>query len=204
VYISNMTLRERLLFWLAYIRGRTPWDTDVTPPELVQTIEGPDAVPPGRALDLGCGTGTNVLYLARHGWDAVGVDFIGRPIEQARDKAEKAGVSAQFFTGDVTRLEEIDGLVGSFDLALDIGCFHSLASKDREDYAVGLGRRLRPGAMFLLYAWGPREEGAPGRGISSVQVESIFAPHLHLERKQHGEERGRPSTWYWFRYLPES
>jgi cyclopropane fatty-acyl-phospholipid synthase-like methyltransferase len=195
---------ERLLFWLAYLRGRAPWDTNVTPPELVQTVEGPNGLAPGRALDLGCGTGTNVIYLVRHGWEVVGVDFVDKPIRKARQKADDAGVTAQFFTGDVTRLEKINGLAGSFDLVVDIGCFHSLDSDDWEYYAGGLFERLRPRATYLLYAWGPRSDEKPGRGVSPAQIEAIFGPHLSLERKRQGEERGRPSFWYWFRCISAS
>ena len=43
---------------------------------------------PGRALDLGCGTGTNVLWLAQHGWTAVGVDRSPIAIESARRRAD--------------------------------------------------------------------------------------------------------------------
>ena len=61
---------QRLLynFWYYF---NPPWDTGVTPPEVVEAIEGSKALTPGRALDLGCGTGTNGLYLARHGWEVV-------------------------------------------------------------------------------------------------------------------------------------
>ncbi len=48
-----------LFFRLAYVIGFKPWDSGVPPPELVSVVEGPGALPPGRALDLGCGTGTN-------------------------------------------------------------------------------------------------------------------------------------------------
>src|SRR5438132_11612963 len=64
-------------FQLAYLVGFKPWDSGVPPPELVEVVEGPQALEPGRALDLGCGTGTNCIYLAEHGWDATGVDFVG-------------------------------------------------------------------------------------------------------------------------------
>jgi cyclopropane fatty-acyl-phospholipid synthase-like methyltransferase len=134
----------------------------------------------------------------------VGVDFVTKAVQQARKKAEAAGVAARFFAGDVTRLANIEGLGDAFDLAVDIGCLHSLKPADRERYASGLVQRLRPGATYILYAWGPRDGGEPGRAMPPNQVAELFAPHLHLLRTQQGEERGRPSNWYWFAAAPEN
>lgn len=196
-----MLKRDRLSFWLAYLRDRAPWDTNVTPPELMQTIEGPGALPSGRALDLGCGTGTNVIYLAQRGWEAVGVDFVKKAIRRARKKAHLASVPARFFWGDVTQLDRVDGLDGRFDLALDIGCFHALTPDGRTRYAVNVVDRLRPGATFLLYA---REQFRDRkRGVKPEQVTATFAPHLRVACIQPGEERGRRSAWYWLKRLSD-
>jgi predicted TPR repeat methyltransferase len=67
-----------LLYRGAYRLGLKPWDTGVVPPELVALVEGPDALRPGRALDLGCGTGTHVVYLEHRGWLTTGVDLAGQ------------------------------------------------------------------------------------------------------------------------------
>jgi SAM-dependent methyltransferase len=202
-YSMAMSIQSRLKFWLAYVFGETPWDTGETPPELKKTIEGAEALPPGRALDLGCGTGTNALYLARHGWEAVGVDFVDRAIQEARQKAQKAGAGVRFFQGDVTRLHQIEGLAGPFDLALDIGCLHSLTTEERQRYAAGLVPWLRPSATYLLYAWGPDPGEDDGRGVSREQVATLYAPQLQIRCVQQGEERGRPSAWYWLEFSPE-
>ena len=53
-------------------------------------VEGADRLATGRALDLGCGTGTNSIYLAQHGWETTGVDFVPRAIGIAKRKAEAA------------------------------------------------------------------------------------------------------------------
>src|SRR5262245_10764185 len=120
---------RRLSYALAFRTGRTPWDTGVTPPEVVELIEGPDALPTGRALDLGCGTGTNLVYLAEHGWAVTGVESDGSALDAAEHRL--AGIpDAQVFHGDVTRLEDVP-VETPFDLALDIGCFHSIAPSRR-------------------------------------------------------------------------
>jgi SAM-dependent methyltransferase len=192
-------IAKRLRFWLAYLRGRTPWDTNVTPPELVYTITGPDALTPGRALDLGCGTGTNVIFLAQHGWDAVGIDFVDHAIRRARKKAAKSGVTAHFFAGDVTRLETIPGLTGSFDLIVDIGCLHSLSPEGQMSYARGLKGRLRSDGTFLLYAWLSHHRATDTVQEDVDHVARLFEPELRVHASQRGEERGRPTAWYWFR-----
>ena len=138
-------------FERAYRRGRAPWDTGVTPPEVVEEASG---MQPGRALDVGCGTGTNVLWLAQHGWTATGVDRSATAIESARRKADWTA-SAMFAEGDVTRLEELQ-VDGPFDLILDIGCFHGLPARRRDAYVRQVARVARPGARMMIFAFGPR------------------------------------------------
>ena len=95
-----------------YRLGRPIWDIP-TPPELIEVVEGPSALPAGRALHLGCGTSPNVAYLAQHGWRATGVDFSKTAISKARKDAE--GIAgAEFVVADVTRLAE-SGVTGPFD-----------------------------------------------------------------------------------------
>ena len=53
-------------------------------------IEGPAALKAGRALDIGCGTGTDTIYLARHGWEVTAVDMVPNALTAARQKARAA------------------------------------------------------------------------------------------------------------------
>ena len=94
-------------FRAMYRFGFTPWDSGVTPPELKELIEGPQARTPAKALDLGCGTGTNALYMTQHGWDVTAIDFVPRAITMAKAKAAAANASRRLIRGDVTRLEEL-------------------------------------------------------------------------------------------------
>src|SRR5579862_4290827 len=165
--MSAMALMNlsRLFYWNAYRRGRPPWDTGITPPELVNSIEGGQALPAGKALDLGCGTGTNSIYLAQHGWDVSAVDFTARALERASEKAARAGVMVKFYRGDVTRLGELP-LRGPFDLLFDLGCFHSLPSHSRIGYAQGVERLSNPGTLLLLYAVVPHKIGRRMVGVT--------------------------------------
>ena len=179
---------QKLFFHLMYWR-KPPWDTGISPPELVAFIESHS---PGRALDLGCGTGTNVITLSRAGWETVGVDFVGKAIRKARQKARQAGIQASFYVDDVTRLEKIKD---RFDLILDIGCFHSLPSDRRQAYLKNLERLLSPNGTYLLYAF-LKENEQEQRGLGAVDLQALNKRFSLMER-QDGSERGlRPSAWF--------
>jgi SAM-dependent methyltransferase len=183
----------RWKFRWRYWRHQTPWDTRITPPEVMDFIT---RNPPGNALDLGCGTGTNAITLARHGWQATGVDFAPRAIRTARRKAAMAGVKIDFHVADVTDLRV---LADAYDFALDIGCLFTLAKAERWKYAKELSRLLRSDGCFMLYAWLPRPWHGGRAGISAEEVESLLHPDFSKVRSVIGEEGGHPSAWYWFR-----
>jgi SAM-dependent methyltransferase len=115
------------------------------------------------------------------------VDFAGRAIAKARRRARDAGVSCTFLVGDVTRL----ALAGPFDLALDIGCLHSIPASGRGGYASGLARAVRPGGTYLLYAFAP---GGPAFGLTRDEVRGAFAEAFEVASVEEG--KGRPSAWY--------
>ena len=185
----------KYFFEFQYRFSQPRWDTGITPPEVVETIERGN-IRPGHALDLGCGTGTNAIYLARAGFQVVGVDFSGKAIAAARDKAQAANVPIEFHTGDVTRLEFLSD---RFDFVLDIGCFHSIEPVRRKNYAAELARLTQPGALFMLYAFGPRQTWLRKLGATPDEVKQTFAQNFLLERVEEGMDRGEfRSAWYWF------
>ena len=186
-------LPNRWKFQWRYWRRRTPWDTQVTPPEVMEFIQ---RTPPGKALDLGCGTGTNAIALALHGWRVTGVDFIPDAIFAARAKAARSGVAVDFLVASVT---DLSALSGPFDYALDIGCLHALKAEDRVRYAANLSPLLRPQAWYMLYAWLPRPSEGGVVGISTEEVESLLRGNFSSVTTSIGEENDNPSAWYWFR-----
>jgi SAM-dependent methyltransferase len=168
------------------------------PPEII-TLAG--TLPAGRALDLGCGTGTTSIYLARRGWQVCGIDFVPTAIYRARKKARQAALSVDFHIADVTRL---DFLRDSFDLAVDIGCLHRLNPEQQTAYAAHLTRLLRPNALFALYAFAPRIMKGRHVGLSREDLIQRFSPGFTLERYVAGSdkddaENGPASAWYTLR-----
>lgn len=183
---------RRLLFELRYLRERTPWDTGISPPELLDFIANH---PPGRALDLGCGTGTNVITLAQHGWSAVGVDVSYLAIRKASRKAADVDGEIRFVHADVVTLE---GIKGPFDLALDIGCFHALETTEKEHYLDNIARRVRPGGTYLLYTWLAPDQEQGGRLLGERDLLRLVNGRFALKQAERGREGSRPSAWFTF------
>lgn len=184
---------RRLGAWLRYnlwYFGKPPWDSGISPPELAAFI---DQHPPGRALDLGCGSGTNLLTLARAGWQVTGVDFALRAALRARRRLRAAGFKARILCRDVTAL---DDLLPGFQLVVDIGCYHSLSAQKKQRYEQNLRRLLAEGGHLLLYG-----KMCVSGGLVGLVEEDIsrLARNLVLVSRQEGFDRGRPSAWLLFR-----
>jgi SAM-dependent methyltransferase len=130
----------------------------------------------GRALDLGCGTGRDAVYLAQQGWSVTGVDAVPQALDAASERARSAGAAgADFLRGDVTRLEQL-GLERGYDLVLDRGCFHGLSDDERAACAAGVNELAAPGAELLIFAFSPGFHGPAPRGISAEELLQRFGP----------------------------
>jgi SAM-dependent methyltransferase len=185
-----------VIFRAMYRLGFTPWDSGQTPPEVKELIEGPDARKPGKALDLGCGTGTNAIYLAQHGWDATGIDFVPRAIETAAAKASAAKVKVRLLRGDVTRLGEL-GVGEGYSFVLDMGCLHSIPEGRRDAYAAGVTRVTKAGADFLIWGFYARPNAFVRVSLTRDEVEHLFGNDWELVRAWGGEQPDRfPGRWY--------
>lgn len=183
---------HRLSFEARYLLGRPPWDTGLTPPEVTAFL---DARPPGRALDIGCGTGTNAVAMARRGWKVTAIDFSRLALRAARRKARAAGLSIDIRRVDAGTLQ---GLQGPFNFALDIGCYHSLAPAGRAGYGARLPELVAPRGVFILFCFlgSPSDSDWPAQS----EIERAFEASFQLDRLDHGLTSGRPSAYFmWVR-----
>jgi SAM-dependent methyltransferase len=146
---------------------------------LQDIIEGTQAIPPGRALDLGCGMGRHAIYLASHGWQVTGLDSSGRALRTARQRAEKVGLNVSFIRGDVTRIEKV-GLTGPFDFFLDGGCFHGMSEDERSRYNNSIMQVAASDSELLIFSFGPGKRGMPPRGAEIGDVERCFSDNWKI------------------------
>lgn len=106
---------------------------------------------PGKAIDIGCGTGRNSVDLAKHGYSVISFDF-AKPVIEVFSEALKDGEfssSIQPICHDVTKPWPVT--TDSIEVAIDTFCFkHQIPVEHREFYRSELDRTLKKGGHFLL------------------------------------------------------
>jgi SAM-dependent methyltransferase len=162
-----------------YATGELPWDVGEPDEHLMRFLAG-GTVSAGRALDVGCGTGTNVVWLAGRGFEATGIDVSSLAIERAKTKAAEAKARCAFFHLDFLE-QNVPG--GPFDLVFDRGCFHVFdEAEQRARFAERVARLLAPDGVWLSLLGStegaPREEGPPRR--SARDIVAAVEPALEL------------------------
>jgi len=183
-----------------YRDGDIPWDHELPPPEVIAVAA---ELPPGRMLDLGCGTARACVYLAARGWQADGVDFVPEAIALAEERVRRAGVAhrVRLFTAPVTSLPFLND---AYDLVLDVGCMHGMSGEELQAYAGEVIRLTRPGGLYLLFAHlNDGTSSEMSRWIAKGEVERLFIPAFTVERVEYGVthvcDTTWPSAWYWLR-----
>ncbi|HVN56556.1 MAG TPA: class I SAM-dependent methyltransferase [Anaerolineaceae bacterium] len=181
-----MAILGQTFYDLAYRFSQPGWDDGSIPDPVLELGSRPG----GRLLDLGCGTGTHAIYLAKRGFSVVGIDFSPRAIELARSKAGQTLENLAFFVHDVTDLSFLDE---SFDVILDVGCLHSLGAVARQRCAGELARLTHPGSQFLIWGMIP---GHFGIGLTAETMSEAFGSFFHLAQVWPSHLHNQASNWY--------
>jgi SAM-dependent methyltransferase len=190
-----------LVYRTAYFLGLKVWDRRRPMSDLVELVEGPSPPPPGRALDIGCGTGTDSIYVAQHGWAVIGVDMVPRALAIAHRRADEAGVSLRFVEGDVTRLSDF-GVGEGYTLLVDFGCFHTIPPDRRDAYVESVSKVAAPGSTFLLSALPARPASSRWRrasqprrsGSASMATDGTSSAPNQFSRRPQGGRRSSRQT----------
>jgi cyclopropane fatty-acyl-phospholipid synthase-like methyltransferase len=190
-----------LSFWdLAYAFG-APWDRGESREELTELVEE-GGLESCRVLDIGCGTGTNVVYLASRGFEASGLDISRVALRKARSKASRRGANCRFYRLDFTDKEAVVSTgLSTFDLLIDSGCYHSLSQKARDRYEDSIQSVSHVGTVYLLWcflqdsAW---RFGPPG--IDRREVQDRFSKNFQI-RDERELETYRTMLFYQMKRL---
>jgi SAM-dependent methyltransferase len=126
--------------------GDTPWDIGKPDFNLIQTVAA-TPIKPCKALEIGCGTGDNAIWLSQQNFHVVGIDASEVAIEKAKSKAGESNVKCDFIVSDIMT-SRIEG--APFGFAFDRGCFHTLGSdRERERFAEIVHGHLGTDGLWL-------------------------------------------------------
>lgn len=159
-----------------YQRGDTPWDSG-RPSEELRRVLAEAKIAPCRAIEFGCGTGTNAVWLAQQGFDVTATDISPLALAQAQRRAADAGARVRFLQADV--LDPPAELTGPFDFFFDRGCYHVVRRDNVEAYLATLRRLTQPGSLGLVLTGNAREPHDPGPPVVSeadlrAELGSVF------------------------------
>jgi SAM-dependent methyltransferase len=188
--------RDRASWDARYAENDLPWDSGKPDIHLVGVLER-HGIRPGNALEIGCGTGTNAIWLAQHGFDVTGQDIAPQAIAKARAKVAAAGVKCDLFAGDIL----VDQVVGApYQFVYDRGVFHVFdAAQDQSRFAARVAELLAPDGVWHSLVGStdgpPRETGPPRHSATEIAVavepyfEILELSSTTFDREDHGHAR---------------
>jgi len=187
-----MTLEKR--FKERYKAGDTPWDIGKPDLNLIQTVTA-TPIRPCKAVEIGCGTGDNSIWLSQQNFQVLGIDASEIAIEKAKEKVLKANARCTFIVSDIFA-RHVEG--APFGFAFDRGCFHILGSdKERKRFAENVNGHLEEGGLWLSLVGNADEQrdgpGPPKRSALDIvnAVEPCFEI-LSLASGHFGSNRPDP------------
>ena len=163
---------------------------------------------PGRALDIGCGAGTDSVFLAEQGWDVTSLDFIPKALEFTCKRAEQAGVSVTPVEADITTWTPPH----SYDLVLDHGLLHNMDPVRYAKYREVVLQAVGDSGEFVLLHWHPLFPDQPNGDYGPTRVKredikTFFAPEFqerfaaieYFESLPSAVGGGMAQAYYWFK-----
>jgi SAM-dependent methyltransferase len=187
-YVAENRFEER------YRSGDTPWDHGRVDDNLIAVVSG-HGISRCRALDIGCGSGENAIWLAQQGFEVDACDISPTAIRQGAGKLSAAGPQVHFLVADFLADPIPDA---PFGFVFDRGCLHSMEDDtDRKRFAEKVFGLLEEGGQWLSLVGnadeGEREIGPPQLTASElVAVVEPFFEILSLHSGHFGSDQAIP------------
>ena len=154
-----------------YIQSDTPWDSGVPSQHLISFLaEG--KVKSGRVLELGCGTGTNAIHLAKLGFEVTAVDLSKVALERAREKAAQAKVAINFVEADVTAMPNLGR---PFPFVFDRGTYHIVRKVNISGFQKMLANMVAASGFYLVLAGNANTLDSTDQGPPTVRAGEIVS-----------------------------
>ena len=183
---------------------KIPWNME-DPPEILRRIVETGKVRPCKAIELGCGAGNYVIYLAKNGFDVTGVDISESAIDMAKHSVSEKGVDCSFITADLRG--DMSEVTGKFDFAYDWEVMHHVFPDDRDAYINNVYKLLNSGGLYLsvCFSEGSHQFGGEGKYrktpletvlyfSSEKEIEMLVKPHFEIEELKTVDVEGKFGT----------
>lgn len=169
----------------AYRVEEMPWYLAVLDPDLERALERA-GIADGRFLDLGTGSGSQAVALARRGFRVTASDLSPTAIRVARSRADP-GLGIDFRVDGVLATR----LAGPFDFIFDRGCLHSLPPTAAERYVAAVADLLDSAGLLFLKCFSRRERVVEGPArYAPRDIRKLFAGRFEVQRIRHTAYQG--------------
>ncbi len=180
--------------------GIPPWDIGRPQKEIVKAVKRGEIS--GKVLDVGCGTGEHVMYLAGLVQEVWGIDFSPKAIKRANENAERRKISVNFLVLDALQLQSLEE---KFDSIVDSGLFHVFSDKERLEFSQSLSSVLKSGGSYHMLCFSdkePKDWGGPRR-ITQKEIRDTFKDwRINYVREARFESNfHEDGGMAWFSYL---
>lgn len=163
-----------------YEDNDTPWEINRPDHNLICFVKSLP-VPVGNAIDLGCGTGDNSIWLASQGFQVTGCDLSPIALDQARARADRAKAHCTFSQGDF--MQELPP-GAPFSFAFDRGCFHTFDDPAvRNCFVARVAEVLEANGQWLSLIGNKDEERGDRPGppqLAAWEVITAVEPYFEI------------------------
>jgi ubiquinone/menaquinone biosynthesis C-methylase UbiE len=162
--------RSEINYFSSVYKGNPPWDIGYAQPvfkRLAKTLPSQSKV-----LDVGCGTGENILFFAKMGFESTGIDFTSEAIDKAITKAKERNLNAKFYVMDALELGRLNQ---KFNFIIDSGLFHTFSDSERPLFKYSLSKVIFTKGIYYMLCFSDREHSRFGpRRISREEIYDTF------------------------------
>jgi SAM-dependent methyltransferase len=125
---------------------------------------------PRNVIEVGCGTGSNALWLAKSGCKVTVTEISPTALESAKTRAKEANLSIDFRLVDICEGAPVP--VGSQDFAFDRGVFHVIPVQHRAKFVEVLASTIAAGGHWLSLA-GSKDEYRENTDVGPPQLSAV-------------------------------